>query len=91
MIKKHPYRYAIVQVRKLHSVEKRSEKISPTCSECKVPYPCKTIKLLDNDSIKENLAIKQEHRCFYCQSSYVEVLDLVSHIKDIHRDYNVYS
>ncbi len=27
----------------------------------------------------------QEHRCSYCESTFVEVLDLIAHIKEKHK------
>jgi len=49
MIKKHPYRIAVKHIRQMHYAEKRGEHLKVTCAVCNVPYPCKTIKLLDDD------------------------------------------
>ena len=49
MIKKHPYRQAVKHIRELHHAEKRSEHVPITCAVCRIPYPCKTIQLIDDD------------------------------------------
>jgi hypothetical protein len=49
MIKKHPYRAAVKHIRELHHAEKRSEHVLITCAVCQIPYPCKTIQLIDDD------------------------------------------
>lgn len=54
MIKKHPYRTAVKHIRELHHAEKRSEHVSVTCAVCKIPYPCKTIRLLDDDLYEDS-------------------------------------
>jgi len=49
MIKKHPYRIAVKHIRELHYAEKLSAHVPITCAVCHIPYPCKTIQLIDDD------------------------------------------
>jgi len=49
MIKKHPYRTAVKHIRELHHAEKLGTHAPITCAVCHIPYPCKTIQLIDDD------------------------------------------
>jgi len=49
MIKKHPYRQAVKHIRELHHAIQRSAHVGLTCAVCQIPYPCKTIQLIDDD------------------------------------------
>jgi hypothetical protein len=54
MIKKHPYRIAVKHIRQMHYAEKFGEHSKITCAVCKVPYPCKTIQVIDDDLYDDN-------------------------------------
>jgi hypothetical protein len=49
MIKKHPYRTAVKHIRELHHAERLGTHAPITCAVCHIPYPCKTIQLIDDD------------------------------------------
>jgi hypothetical protein len=54
MIKKHPYRTAVKHIRELHHAEKLGTHAPITCAVCHIPYPCKTIQLIDDDLYEDS-------------------------------------
>jgi hypothetical protein len=52
MIKKHPYRSAVKHIRQMHHAMNWAvspDKENLVCAVCKIPYPCKTIQVIDDD------------------------------------------
>jgi hypothetical protein len=52
MIKKHPYRAAVKHIRKMHHAinwTPHANNENLVCVVCQVPYPCKTIQVIDDD------------------------------------------
>lgn len=56
MIKKHPYRLAVKHIRQMHHAinwTPHLEEEHLVCAVCKIPYPCKTIQVIDDDLYEE--------------------------------------